>query len=276
MASSRFQQLDNNGLKRTNALGYILEDISVSFLEAQEVRSAAECACLTTIESCLALPCALDADCAGKTLPLVDKKTQAPFVLKAGTICTEVCVARPNGRCLPECASFCLGTIQAPDCASDCDAQRWVTESAPITGAQLNKHRIVMANLCAVRDISCPLYVCKADNCGSCTVNYAQSSTTCDGSDAPATVGTSACSGCNEGDEGCTLKNGDRCVYTGSGGIFAGELANSWVGITLTNGSIAADDLVFQITTKEMACDEGCGDDEAEVCSVPKWVHGGF
>lgn len=276
MASSRFSQFSNNGFARTNALGFILEDGAFSFLETQEHQNAAECNCLHTVESCLALPCDLDADCEGKTLPLVDKKTQAPFVLKAGTICREICVARKPGCCLPECASFCLGTIQTPDCASDCDAQRWVTESAPITGAQLNKHKIVMADLCATRDISCPLFVCKADDCGDCTVNYGTQSTTCDGSDAPATVGTSACSGCAEGEEGCTLQNGDRCFYTGHGGIFAGELANSWVGITLTNGSIKADCLIFSISTKEVHCVDDCDEDQEEVCALPRWVHGGF
>lgn len=275
MAASRFTQFDNNGLKRTNKLGYILTDKAVSFLEAQEVRGAAECNCLVNVDSCLALPCDLDADCEGKTLPLVDRKTQAPFVLKAGTICNEVCVARRKGCCLPECASFCLGTIQTPDCASTCDAQRWVTESQPITGAQLNKHGIVSVNLCQTRNISCPLYVCKTDNCGNCTTNYTTQSTTCDGSAAPATVGTSACSGCANGEQGCTLQNGNRCFYNGDGGIFAGELENSWIGITLTNGSIAADCLIFQITTKEIACVDDCDTEDAAPCPVPKWSYGG-
>lgn len=275
MAASRFVQFDNNGVKRTNALGFILTDHAFSFLEAQEVKSAPECHCIATVESCLGLPCPLDADCSGKTLPLVDKKTQSPFVLKQGTVCCEVVVARRPGCCLPECASFCLGTIQTPDCASDCDAQRWVTESAPITGAQLNKHGVVLANLCKTRNINCPLFVCKTDNCGNCTTNFTTQSTTCDGSAAPATVGTSACSGCAPGEEGCTLQNGNRCFYTGDGGCFAGELADSWIGITLTNGSIDVDCLIFQITTKEIMCVDDCADDLVAPCAFPKWTFGG-
>lgn len=275
MSSSRFTQFAQNGYAPANKLGFILEDLAVGVLEAQAVEAAPDCNCLRTVESCLHLPCPLDADCEGKTLPLVDRKTQAPFVLKAGSVCTEVIVARKNGCCLPECASFCLGTIQSPACASDCDAQRWVTESDPITGAQLNKHKIVLANLCKTRDISCPLFVCKADECGDCTVNFTTQGTTCDGSEAPQAAGSSACSGCADGEEACTLQNGDRCFYTGSGGIFAGELADSWVGITLTNGSIDADCLIFQITTKELHCVDDCDTDEDTSCPYPKWVHGG-
>lgn len=274
MSSNRFTQFANNGYTPTNSLGFILEDAAFSVVEAQSVESAPECKCLHTVESCLRLPCDLDADCEGKTLPLVDVKTHAPFVLKAGSLCTEVCVAR-TGCCLPECASFCLGTIQTPDCAGACDAQRWVTESNPITGAQLNKHKIVQANLCARRNLNCPLYVCKASECGDCTVNFGTQATTCDGSEAPAVVGTSACTGCADGEEACTLQNGDRCFYNGNGGVFAGELADSWVGITLTNGSISADCLTFQITTKELHCADQCADADEAVCAFPKWVHGG-
>jgi hypothetical protein len=276
MSASRFVQFDNNGLQRTNELGYILVDGAFSFVECQEIRSASECHCLASIDSCLHLPCDLDADCTGKTLPLIDVKTQSPFVLKQGTLVKDITVAKTPNCCVPECASFCLGTIQTPDCATACDAQRWVTESQPITGAQLNKHGIVSVDLTNTRNISCPLFVCKTDACGNCTNNFGLQSTTCDGSQAPAIVGTSACSGCAQGStNGCTLQNGNRCFFTGDGGIYAGELASSWIGLTLTNGALTQDCLIFQVTTKELQC-ATCEEDSANVCTFPKWVHGSF
>lgn len=283
--STRFTQLDNNGWKLTNELGFILRDHAYSVVQAREVISSSDCLCPVRKTVCLRVPCDLTSSrCTNITLPLYDAATRAPFRITAGTLLENIVVSKRSGACLDDCLHFVLGTICGNECDTDCDPQRWVSESCPISGAQLNKCKVIRVNASKNTTSDCRLFLCKSNNSCNCEpVNsFAQSSTgACDSdcSNGAPTSTSDHCSGENVDSNNCpcTLQDGSCCRFPGSCSPFAGgELEDCLVGITLTAGELRQDDVIISVELYQQACLDGCQVDEADTCTgIPRWLHGG-
>lgn len=281
---SRFIQFPLNGTKLTNELGYLLQDRALGVLQAREVVECADCLCPSKKTSCLRIPCnLLSGKCSNITLPLFDASTRAPFKIKAGTLIEEIIVLKRRGACLDDCMHFCLGTICGNDCDTECDPQRWVSESCPISGAQLNKCGVVKVDPTKKCKLDCPLFLCRTGQCpGQCGPRYAAQNQPCNnGVGASEGQDDQSCNGgCGKDADGCycTVVKDGCCTFCGSCSPFAGgELQDCLIGITLLEGDLAQDDVIFSVSTYEQCCVDDCGEDEADQCAgVPVFAHGGF
>jgi hypothetical protein len=284
--SARFCQLDNNGWKLTNELGWILQDRAFSVVQAREVSQCSDCFCPSKQVACLRVPCdLLSAKCQNVTIPLFDAKTRAPFKIQRGTIITDLIILKRRGACIDNCMCFLLGTIAGDECCDPCAAQRWVSESCPVSGAQLNKCGAVSVDVSRNNRLNCPLYLCKAGGCpGTCerVDNFTQEERPCDGGLAGPTSQQpdKARCGCDSesGECPCVLQDGNGCcTFPGGCGQFGGELADSMIGITVTSGDLRANDILIAVESWQRCCLDDCEDDEEDVCAnVPRWTYGGY
>ena len=275
--TSRFTELPNNGWKLTNELGYILQDRALSVVQARKVVSCSDCLCPTKQLTCLRVPCNLSGSkCQFVTLPLFDAATRAPFQIGAGTLIDSIIVMRRPGACLDPELQFMLGTIAGNDCDSECDPQRWASESCPVSGAQLNKCGVIKVDA-AKKLKECPLFLCRTGACpGQCGTGFAAQESPCDGPGGPAEFQEPSFDGCEKDDDGC------YCVTEGCDGCskycgpcsFAGEsLAGALIGITLLCGSLAQDDIIISVETWAQCCDTLC--DQPDDCAgVPAFGFG--
>lgn len=284
--TSRFTQLPNNGWKLTNELGYILQDRALSVVQARKVVNCTDCLCPSEQTACLRVPCNLvQSQCQYVTLPLFDAETRAPFKIKAGTIINEIVVLKRRGACLDDSLEFALGTICGNDCDSDCDPQRWVSESCPISGAQLNKCGVIKVDV-SKKHKDCPVYLCQNQSgcAGQCGPAYSAQSAPCDEGVGEAAVADCEQPECGHDEHGCyaTVRDCDTgCAkYCGPCAPFAGgELQDCLIGITLLDGSLGQDDILIAVKSWSQCCTESCADDDVDQCAgVPQFSfpHGGF
>jgi len=279
--ASRFTQLDNNGWKLTNELGFILQDRCFSVVQAREVVQCSDCLCPSKQVSCLRVPCDLiSSRCQNITLPLYDAKTRAPFKLKAGTLIESIIVMKREGACLDDCMHFVLGTICGNECDTDCDPQRWASESCPISGAQLNKCKVIKVDATKKRNLDCDLFLCKNNN--SCNCEPVSSYAAKSDSDCCEVTDNSQSSKCEQlvDKDGCpcVFYDGSGCCwYPGDCGEFAGgELADCMIGITLTGGDLLSEDILIAVETWQRCCIESCEVSNDDPCQgIPRWLHGG-
>lgn len=277
--SSRFTQFANNGWKLTNELGYILQDRAFSVVQARKVVACSDCLCPVEQDTCLRLPCnLLQQQCSFRTLPLYDAETRAPFRVLAGTLLKQITIMKRPGACLDPELQFMLGTIAGNGCASECEPQRWASESCPISGAQLQKCGVIQVDATKKYRDGCPAYLCASTSgCGgACGPAYDAQSAPCDGGvgDAAVSGGDSAC----VGEDGCpcvTVDDNGCTQFTGSC-YYAGEFANSLIGITLLSGSLAQDDILISVKSVVQCCTEGCDDDVDECAGVPQFQIGSY
>lgn len=271
--TSRFTELPNNGWNLTNELGYILRDYAFAALQARELVECSDCLCPTVTKACLRIPCnLLSGRCQNITLPLFDAKTRAPYKIKQGTLVDEIVVMKARNACLDDCMQFALGTICGTACDAECDPQRWVSESAPISGAQLNKCGVVKVDL-RKKAKGCDIYLCGTSACpGQCGPKFAGQAKPCDDTgDAVVQPVANDCpdGGCLQVDDGC-------CSWCGPCTDFAGgELADCLIGITLLQGDLHQDDILFSVSTWQQCCTGGCDDSDADACAgVPSFGFG--
>lgn len=281
--SARFCQLDNNGLRLTNELGFILQDRCFSVVQTQQLVEANDCLCPTRFLSCLRVPCDLLSNkCQNLTLPLYDAKTRSPFKISAGTILENIIVMKRPNACISDCTHFVLGTVCGNDCDTDCDPQRWVSESCPISGAQLNKCKVIRVNAQKRRNLDCDLFLCKSNACpGQCqtVAHHSKQSKPCpETSEAEATA--EACQDLtDENDCPCVFVDGSGCCYYpgGCGDFAGGELHDCMIGITLTGGDLRADDILIAVEGWGQACVPTCGEFDEDTCQgIPRWAHGSY
>lgn len=285
--AARFTQLENNGWKLTNSLGFILQDRALGVLEAREISDCTDCLCPKKVMTCLKVPCNLLASrCQNITLPLFDAATRAPFRIKQGTLIDSIIVMKRPGACLDNCLHFVLGTICGSDCDTECDPQRWATESCPISGAQLNKCGVIRVNAARKCKKNCPIYLCRCNQCpGECGPRFR-------GQQAPCDDGIGQCradrnekaDSCDPGcfvdpETGCPVVVEDEngcCSYCGPCDFAAGELADCMLAITTIGGDLLADQLLIGVESWQRCCFDDCSLPE-EICSgVPVFSHGGF
>jgi len=282
--TSRFTELPNNGWKLTNELGYILQDRALGVLQAREIVEASDCLCPTKTVTCLRVPCnLLSSRCQFVTLPLFDAATRSPFKISAGTLVESIIVLKRQGACLDDCLQFMLGTICGNDCDTECDPQRWVSESCPISGAQLNKCGVIKVDV-TKKCKDCPLFLCRTGQCpGQCGPKFVSQ-------DAPCDDGTGSAQAQplrnNSGDCGrdcprdeygcpCTVDNNGCCTFCGPCDFAAGELQNCLIGITLLEGDLAQDDILIAVESWRQACTDSCADEDIDQCAgVPTFGFG--
>jgi hypothetical protein len=255
------------GQSLVNALGFIRRDGQFSFLDVQEVRSASDCACPIEQNHCLKLSCDLDSQGGNNclTTPLVDAKTGLPFKITKGTLIDKIIIGKRKGVCLDPNACLLLGIIRdsVDDSAADHCAQRWIAESAPLTGDCLNACGFFKIDATA-KCKACCLFNVDAD-CGA--------SNTCGGDDydcCPAPTPTACCDQTTLG--AChpcgTSTPAASCLDPRSqlaakfpGSVSIGECDDLYLGLTLINGCISADSLAVSVTVIEQASDCGfCGE----------------
>lgn len=281
--TSRFTALDNNGWKLTNELGFILQDRCFSVVQAREVKQCSDCLCPSKTVSCLRVPCDLiSSRCQNITLPLYDAKTRAPYKIVAGTLIENIIVMKRPCACLDDCMHFVLGTICGNDCDSECDPQRWVSESCPISGAQLNKCQVIKVDATKRTNLDCDLFLCKNNNSCNCEPvgSFTKSAKgDCCGQtgDATSTEETSKCDGLKD-ENGCPcvyMDGSGCCWFPGNCGAFAGgELADCMIGITLTGGDLLSSDILIAVESWQQCCLDGCSAECDDPCAgVPRWVH---
>ena len=282
--TARFTQLENNGWKLTNELGYILQDRALGVLQAREIVECSDCLCPSKSVTCLRVPCnLLSARCQFVTLPLFDAATRAPFKIKRGTLVESIIILKREGACLDDCLQFVLGTICGNSCDTECDPQRWVSESCPISGAQLNKCGVVKVDV-TKKCKDCPVFLCKTGQCpGQCGPKFVSQ-------DFPCTDGTGSAQGqpnnqgpdCQVDEFGCPcpVTDGDCCTYCGPCDFAAGELQDCLIGITLMEGDLAQDDILIAVESWQQCCTDSCQEDDVNEClGVPSFgfaPHGGF
>lgn len=271
--ASRFTELPNNGWKLTNELGYILADNCYAALQVRELVACSDCLCPSVTKACLRIPCNLLAGkCQNITLPLFDAATRAPYKIKAGTLIDQIIVMKRKGACVDDCMQFALGTICGNQCDSECDPQKWVTESNPISGAQLNKCGVVKVDLSKTKK-DCPIYLCPTNSCpGQCGPKFAGQDKPCDET-GDAVVEPTTGGDC---EEGCLVENDGCCSYCGKcEGFAGGEYADCYIGITLLQGDLQQDDILFAVQSWQQCCVDGCQVDEDDVCAgVPSFGFG--
>lgn len=144
-------------LRKTNELGWILQDAAFSYVDVTELtQNAGACGCPTFVDVCLGLPFDLcDDKFQNITVPLVDTKTGEPFLLTKGTILEHAIVGKPPHARLRPDALFVLGTIaEDPDCD---DPTRFVTQADPIKGALINEVEFVKLDI-SKHKVSAPLF----------------------------------------------------------------------------------------------------------------------
>lgn len=281
--TSRFVQLENNGWKLTNELGFILQDRALGVLQAREVVECSDCLCPGKKIHCLRIPCNLLSNrCQNVTLPLFDAATRAPFKIKRGTLIENIIVMKRKGACLDDCMHFVLGTICGNDCDTECDPQRWVTESCPISGAQLNKCGVVRVNAAKRCKLDCPLFLCRTGECpGQCGPRYKAQDRPCDGATGPSSAESFGCdddchrdphTGCP-----CVVEDNGCCTFCGPCDFAAGELKDCLIGITLTGGDLRQDDVLIAVEAWERCCFDDCEEFDEDPCpGVPIFAHGGY
>lgn len=285
--TARFVQFPLNQRKLTNELGYILQDRALSVLQAQEVVECADCLCPSKSVSCLRVPCnLLSRNCSNMTLPLFDASTRAPFKIKRGSLIESIILIKRRGACLDDCLSFVLGTICGNDCDSECDPQRWVTESCPVSGAQLNKCGIVKVDATQKHKLDCPLFLCRSGQCaGQCGPSFAAQSKPCDGEGGQG-YGKNCCddsisTSCSKDSHGCpcVVEQDGCCTFCGKCDFAGGELQDCMIGITLLNGDLGAEDVLIAVESWEQCCFDSCEEDEDVCAGVPQFAfgaHGGY
>lgn len=280
---SRFVQLENNGWKLTNELGYILQDRALSVVQARKVVSCSDCLCPSEQITCLRVPCNLVAGrCQNITLPLFDAATRAPYKIKAGSMISDIIVMKHPRACLDDCLKFILGTICGNDCDTECDPQRWVSESCAITGAQLNACGVIKVDA-TKKNKDCPLFLCRTGACpGQCGPKFTSQDQPCDPTTGGATTQPDTqCGGCNTDEFGCpcTVEDDGCCTYCGPCDFAAGELQDCLIGITLIDGSVGQDDILIAIKEWVQCCTDDCEEEEDQCAGVPSFgfgVRGGF
>jgi len=233
----------------------------------------------------LRIPCDLTtAQCQNITLPLYDAKNRAPYKMKKGTLIENIIIMAASGACIDNCMTFALGSIAGANCASECDPQRWVSESCPVSGAQLNKCGVVKVNLNR-QTRNCDLFLCKSTGCpGQCELvnqfGAAQAAPCCATTgDAQSQSDPTSCAALTD-ENGCPVIYTDGsgcCSFPGGCAPFAGgELAGAMIGITLLSGSLRQSDITFAVETWERCCLDNCEDVEEDVCQgVPRFQLGG-
>ncbi len=280
---SRFTQLDNNGWKLTNSLGWILQDRALSVVEARQVVQCSDCLCPSKEVSCLRIPCdLLTSRCNNITIPLFDAKTRAPFRLKRGTLIKDIIILKRYSACIDNCMCFLLGTICGDECCDPCSAQRWVSESCPISGAQLNKCGAISVDVSRKNRVNCPLYLCKPGGCpGFCEPynEFVKQGRPCGGLEGEVNAQPDkyecGCDGSSE-ECPCVLQDGNGCcTFPGGCGQFAGELQDCFIGITVTSGDLRANDILIAVESWQRCCLDDCEEFEEDVCAnVPRWISG--
>lgn len=285
--TARFTQLDNNGWKLTNELGFILQDRCFSVVQAREVIQCSDCLCPAKTVSCLRIPCdLLESRCQNITLPLYDAKTRAPYKIQCGTLIENIIIMKRPCACLDDCMHFVLGTICSDECADQCSPQRWVSESCPISGAQLNKCCVIKVDATKRRNLDCDLFLCRANNSCNCEpvggFSKRDGNGPCPGcpagGDATPTDTSNKCD--NQKDENgcpCVYFDGSGCCwFPGGCGEFAGgELADCMIGITLTGGNLLSEDILIAVESWQQCCLNPCGAQCDDPCAgVPRFTHG--
>lgn len=215
-----------------NELGFILRDHAFSFVEAREVIDpCAECCCPKLVDHCLKLPCDLSGDSLCMTLPLVDVKTGEAFKIQQGALVKQILIAKCPNVCLDNTSCFILGTIGGPQGSCGDNAQRWITESAPVTGRGLNCCVFVLVDATA-KSINAALEPCDQNAC-------CPSQTTCDTlSSEDEAVAQEECE--------------DICAPVQC--ITSGDVVGSAIGITLLQGVLRRGDVTFTVSVWEPSC----------------------
>jgi len=280
--SCRFSQLPNNGWNLTNELGYILQDAAFSAVQVRELRQCSDCFCPSKQVTCLRVPCDLVGDaCLNTTLPLFDAATRAPFRIKAGTLLNDLIIIKNRNACIDDCTCFILGTICGDECCDPCSPQRWVSESCPITGAQLNCCCTIKVDVAKQTNQNCPLYLCRnGDPCNPCKEQYVPKGYDYSGPVKPQPG--------PHGDEYAKDASGNDCPQTyvdehgcckfaGPCPLIAGEFKDCSIGITLLSGCLRQNDILIAVESWERCCLDSCEDGPEDACAgIPRYVHRGY
>jgi len=247
------------GQKLTNSLGFILRDQTFSVVEAQQTITSNDCTMPIRQDVGLKLSTDLDSQHGNNclTTPLVDVKTGLPFKIEKGALIDKIVIGKRKNVCVDPNACILLGVIKdtSDDCCADHCAQRWISESNPLTGDCLNQCGFFLIDATA--------------NCKACCLSSADSCSTgssCSGDDydcCPTATPSSNFGGCSP----CAGSAVTSCLDPKSqlqakfGGVCLGEDADLFLGLTLIGGVLHENDIGITVSVIQQAADCGfCGD----------------